>query len=262
MEPAEKGGDDARGLGRGLTFGTALRFSPFDRLRANGGCTSPFDRLRANGGCISPFDRLRANGRRANGRRASGGGMSVRKLLDLTGKTALITGGSRGLGLQIGEALGEMGAKLVITARKADELEQARARLAAQRIDALPLVCDVSDPGAIEPMVKQALAARGSIDILVNNAGATWGAPAEEHPLEAWQKLVNLNLTGTFLVTQAVGKLSMIPKRYGKIINVASVAGLRGNPVGLLKTLGYSTTKGGLVNFTRTLAGEWGAYNI
>jgi NAD(P)-dependent dehydrogenase (short-subunit alcohol dehydrogenase family) len=188
--------------------------------------------------------------------------MSVRKLLDLTGKTALITGGSRGLGLQIGEALGEMGAKLVITARKADELEEARARLAAQHIDALPLVCDVADPGAVEPMVKKALAARGGIDILVNNAGATWGAPAEEHPLEAWQKLVNLNLTGTFVVTQTVGKLSMIPKRYGRIINVASVAGLRGNPVGMLKTLAYNTTKGGVVNFTRTLAGECGGYNI
>jgi len=188
--------------------------------------------------------------------------MSVKKLFDLTGKTALITGGSRGLGLQIGEALGEMGARLVITARKADELEQARAHLAAQRVDALPLVCDLSDPEAIEPMVKKALEARERIDILVNNAGTTWGAPAEEHPLEAWQKQLNLNLTGTFLVTQAVGRLSMIPKRYGRIINMASVAGLRGNPVGLLKTLGYSTTKGGLVNFTRALAGEWGEHGI
>jgi len=188
--------------------------------------------------------------------------MSVKKLFDLTGKTALITGGSRGLGLQIGGALGEMGAKLVITARKADELEQARAHLAAQRVDALPLVCDLSDPEAIEPMVKKALEARERIDILVNNAGTTWGAPAEEHPLEAWQKQLSLNLTGTFLVTQAVGRLSMIPERYGRIINMASVAGLRGNPVGLLKTLGYSTTKGGLVNFTRALAGEWGEHGI
>jgi NAD(P)-dependent dehydrogenase (short-subunit alcohol dehydrogenase family) len=188
--------------------------------------------------------------------------MSVRKLFDLTGKTALITGGSRGLGLQIGEALGEMGAKLVITARKADELEEARAHYAARHIDALPLACDLSDAKAIEPMVKRALEARGRIDILVNNAGTTWGAPAEEHPLEAWQKMVNLNLTGTFLVSQSVGRLCMVPRRYGRIINVASVAGLRGNPVGLLKTLGYSTTKGGVVNFTRALAGEWGEYNI
>jgi gluconate 5-dehydrogenase len=110
--------------------------------------------------------------------------------------------------------------------------------------------------------VSKVLERYGKVDILVNNAGATWGAPAEEHPLEAWQKLVNLNLTGTFLVTQAVGKRSMIPNRYGRIVNVASIAGLRGNPVGMLKTLAYNTTKGGLVNFTRTLAAEWGEYGI
>ena len=188
--------------------------------------------------------------------------MSVRKLLDLGGKIALVTGGSRGLGLQIAEGLGEMGAKLAITARKADELEEARAHLAAQSIEALPLVCDLSKPEAIEPMVAKALGRYGEIHILVNNAGATWGAPAEDHPLDAWQKLVNLNLTGTFLVTQAVGRRSMIPNRYGRIVNVASIAGLRGNPVGMLKTLAYNTTKGGVVNFTRALAAEWGEYNI
>ena len=188
--------------------------------------------------------------------------MSVRKLLDLTGKIALVTGGSRGLGLQIAEALGEMGAKLAISARKADELEEAREVLARQSIEAFPLVCDISRPEAIGPMVSKLLERHGKVDILVNNAGATWGAPAEDHPLEAWQKLVNLNLTGTFLVTQAVGKRSMIPNRYGRIINVASIAGLRGNPVDMLETLGYNTTKGGLVNFTRTLAAEWGEHGI
>jgi gluconate 5-dehydrogenase len=188
--------------------------------------------------------------------------MSVKKLLDLTGKIALVTGGSRGLGLQIAEALGEMGAKLALTARKTEELEQAREHLARQRIEALALACDLSKPEAIEPMVTKVLAHYAKVDILVNNAGATWGAPAEEHPLEAWQKLINLNLTGTFLVTQAVGKRSMIPNRHGRIINVASIAGLRGNPVGMLKTLAYNTTKGGLVNFTRALAAEWGEHGI
>jgi gluconate 5-dehydrogenase len=188
--------------------------------------------------------------------------MSVKKLLDLSGKIALVTGGSRGLGLQIAEALGEMGAKLALTARKADELDEAREHLARQSIEAFPLVCDLSQTEAIAPMVSKVLERYGKVDILVNNAGATWGAPAEEHPLEAWQKLVNLNLTGTFLVTQAVGKRSMIPNRYGRIVNVASIAGLRGNPVGMLKTLAYNTTKGGLVNFTRTLAAEWGEYGI
>ncbi len=188
--------------------------------------------------------------------------MSVKQLLDLSGKVALITGGSRGLGLQIAEALGEMGARLAISARKGDELEQARTHLAARDIEALPAVCDLSKPDAIEAMIAAVLARYQRIDILVNNAGATWGAPAEDHPLQAWQKLIDLNLTGTFLVTQAAGKRSMIPNRYGKIINVASVAGLRGNPVGMLKTLAYNTTKGGLVNFTRALAGEWGEFNI
>src|SRR5258708_32870059 len=114
--------------------------------------------------------------------------MSGRKLLDLSGKIALVTGGSRGLGLQIAEALGEMGAKLAITARKADELEQAREHLARQRIEATTLVCDISRPEAIEPVVSKLLERYGKVDILVNNAGATWGAPAEDHPLEAWQK--------------------------------------------------------------------------
>jgi len=188
--------------------------------------------------------------------------MSVKKLLDLTGKIALVTGGSRGLGLQIAEALGEMGAKLALTARKAEELEEAREHLAEQSIEALGIPCDLSQAEAVAPMVAKVLERFGKIDILVNNAGATWGAPAEDHPLEAWQKLVNLNLTGTFLVTQAVGKRSMIPNRYGRIVNVASIAGLRGNPVGMLKTLAYNTTKGGVVNFTRALAAEWGEYGI
>src|SRR5258708_31912100 len=121
--------------------------------------------------------------------------MSVRKLLDLSGKIALVTGGSRGLGLQIAEALGEMGAKLAITARKADELEQAREHLARQRIEATTLVCDISRPETIEPMVSKLLDRFGRVDILVNNAGATWGAPAEDHPLEACRNLCNRNLT-------------------------------------------------------------------
>ena len=189
--------------------------------------------------------------------------MSVKKLLDLTGKIAFVTGGSRGLGLQIAEALGELGARIALVARKADELEEARVHLKSRLgIEAFPLVCDISRPEAIEPMVSKLLERYGKVDVLVNNAGATWGAPAEDHPLEAWQKLVNLNLTGTFLVTQAVGKRSMIPNRYGRIINVASIAGLRGNPVDMLETLAYNTTKGGLVNFTRALAAEWGEHGI
>jgi NAD(P)-dependent dehydrogenase (short-subunit alcohol dehydrogenase family) len=188
--------------------------------------------------------------------------MSVRTLFDLGGRIALVTGGSRGLGLQVASALGEMGASVALTARRGDELEAARAQLAREGVEAFPVPCDLSRPEAVGPMVDAVLARYEQIDILVNNAGATWGAPAEDHPLEAWQKLLNLNLTAAFLACQAVGKKSMIPRRYGRIVNMASIAGLRGNLPDKLRTIAYNTTKGGLVNFTRALAGEWGQYGI
>ena len=213
------------------------------------------------GGAAGMADRFRLSPHNGTMLR-EGGTVSVKKLLDLTGKVALITGGSRGLGMQIGEALGEMGARLAITARKRDELEQAGKHLAAQSIEAFPVACDLGRADAIAPMVDKVLAHYGRVDILVNNAGATWGAPAEDHPLDAWQKIVDLNLTGTFVVTQLVAKRSMIPNRYGRIINIASVAGLTGYPLGTLKTIAYNATKGGLVNFTRALAGEWGEHGI
>jgi gluconate 5-dehydrogenase len=183
-------------------------------------------------------------------------------LFDLTGRKAVITGGSRGLGLQIAEALGGMGAELVLTARKADELEKAVAHLKSSGITAHAIASDQSKPDQITAFVDDALAILGDVDILVNNAGATWGAPAEDHPLDGWLKVVNLNLTGVFLLTQAIGKRSMLPRGYGRILTVASIAGLRGNPPGIQKTLAYNTTKGGLVNFTRALAGEWGSRGI
>jgi gluconate 5-dehydrogenase len=190
------------------------------------------------------------------------GSNPVADLFDLTGRKAIITGGSRGLGLQIAEALGGMGAELMLTARKSDELDQAVAHLQARGITAHAMASDQSKPEQIEAFVDAALARLGHVDILVNNAGATWGAPAEDHPLEAWLKVVNLNLTGVFLLTQAIGKRSMLPRQYGRILTVASIAGLRGNPPGIQQTLAYNTTKGGLVNFTRTLAGEWGGRGI
>jgi gluconate 5-dehydrogenase len=188
--------------------------------------------------------------------------MSIKQLFDLTGKIALITGGSRGLGLQIAEALGEMGAKVALSARKANELEDARAYLKTMNIEAMIAPCDMAKTEAIEPLVDQVLAHYGSIDILVNNAGATWGAPAAEHPLDAWQKVINTNLTGIFVLSQTVGKRVFIPKRKGKIINVASIAGLVGTDPRWMATIAYNTSKGGVVNFTRSLAAEWAQYNI
>ena len=188
--------------------------------------------------------------------------MSVKKLFDLSGKVALVTGGSRGLGLQIAEALGEMGAKLALTARKPDELAQAKEHLERMHLEVLTLPCDHSQTASIQPVVEKIMKHYGHVDVLVNNAGTTWGAPAEEHPLDAWEKVMNLNVTGLFLTTQLVGKLSMIPRRYGRIVNIASIAGLLGNDMRLQRSLAYNTSKGAVVNMTRALAAEWGQYNI
>jgi len=188
--------------------------------------------------------------------------MALKKLLDLTGRTALVTGGSRGLGLQIASGYGEMGARIVISARKADELEGACAQLAAAGIDASWIAADAARDAEVARLAQEAIARLGHVDILVNNAGATWGAPAEDHPVEAWDKVMNLNIRGVFLLTQAIGKASMIPRRYGRIVNVASIAGLSGNPPELISTIAYNTSKGALVNFTRALAAEWGRHNI
>jgi gluconate 5-dehydrogenase len=188
--------------------------------------------------------------------------MKVAELFSLRGRNALVTGGSRGLGLQIAEALGEMGARVAITARKKDELEQAVSRLEKAGTDASSYVCDIGRREAIAPAADEILRDFKKIDILVNNAGATWGAPAEDHPLEAWDKLVNVNLTGAFVLTQIIGKRSMIPAKWGRIINVASIAGLMGQDKRIVRTVAYNATKGGLVNFTRALAAEWGEYGI
>ena len=188
--------------------------------------------------------------------------MNVKKLFDLSGKTALITGGSRGLGLQMAEALGEMGARVAITARKAAELDEAKIHLKSLGIDALTVVNDLQQTNSVQPMVEQVLKSLGQIDVLVNNAGAAWGAPAEDHPLEAWYKIINLNLTAVFLMSQAVGKLSMIPRRYGRIINLASIAGLLGTDPRMMPTIAYNASKGGVINFTRSLAVEWAHHGI
>ena len=186
---------------------------------------------------------------------------TVQQLFDLSGKTALVSGGSRGLGLQMARALGEAGARLMISSRKASDLEQTADTLKAEGLDVQWLAADCAQESDIQHLTAQTLHRMGRIDILVNNAGASWGAPAEDHPLEAWDKVMNLNVRGYFLLAQAVAKASMIPRRSGRILNVASIAGLAGNPLGM-QTIAYNTSKGAVINFTRTLAGEWGRYGI
>ena len=188
--------------------------------------------------------------------------MSVKKLFDLGGRAAIVTGGSRGLGLQIAEALGEMGAKVAITARKKDELDHAVEHLAKQGISAHAFACDVGKRETLPAAFDQMLAKLGRVDILVNNAGAVWGAPAEDHPLEAWDKLVNLNLVGTFIMAQQAAKKAMIPAKHGRIVNVASVAGLFASDPQVVRTVSYNATKHGVVGLTKQLAAEWGEHGI
>ena len=186
---------------------------------------------------------------------------TVKQLFDLTGKTALVTGGSRGLGLQLAHALGEAGARVMISSRKAEDLEQATAELQAAGIDARWIAADCAKESEIHRLADETLQRMGDVDILVNNAGASWGALAEDHPIDAWDKVMNLNVRGYFILSQVIAKKSMIARRTGRIINLASIAGLGGNPKGMT-TIANNTTKGAVINFTRTLGAEWGKYNI
>ena len=186
---------------------------------------------------------------------------TIQQLFDLKGKTALVTGGSRGLGLQMAHALGEAGARIMLSSRKAGDLEVAVADLQAAGIDARWVAADCAKETEIHRLADETLQRMGDVDILVNNAGAAWGAPAEDHPIEAWDKVMNLNIRGYFILSQVIGKKSMIPRKSGRIINIASIAGLGGNPPDM-NTIAYNTSKGAVINFTRALAAEWGKYNI
>lgn len=174
------------------------------------------------------------------------------------GEVALITGGSRGLGLEIAQAFGSAGATVVITARREQWLNEAERTLKEQGIQAYALLCDVANASAVDLAVQQTLDTVGKIDILVNNAGLTWGAPAENMPVERWHQVIEANITGTFLMSQTVGR-HMLERNKGAIVNVASIAGLGG---GQLNTVGYNASKAAVINLTRALAIEWAARGI
>jgi NAD(P)-dependent dehydrogenase (short-subunit alcohol dehydrogenase family) len=177
---------------------------------------------------------------------------------DFQGEVVLVTGGSRGLGLEIAHAFGQAGARVVITARRAQWLNEAENFLKDQGIAVDAMICDVADAGSVEQLVQQTIEKNGKIDVLVNNAGLTWGAPAETMPFERWQQVIDANITGTFLMSQAVGR-SMLKRKKGAIVNVASIAGLGG---GQLNTVGYNASKAAVINLTRALAIEWTARGI
>src|SRR6266571_9389025 len=174
------------------------------------------------------------------------------------GEIVMVTGGSRGLGLEIAHAFGKAGAKLVITARREQWLSEAEKFLKDEGIAVDVMICDVADAASVEQMVQQTIEKNSKIDVLVNNAGLTWGAPAESMPLERWRQVIDANITGTFLMSQAVGR-HMLERSRGVMVNVASIAGLSG---GQHNTVGYNASKAAVINLTRALSVEWSGRGI
>ena len=188
--------------------------------------------------------------------------MHVRDLFDLSGRVAIVTGGGSGIGRQMVQALAELGADVVICARRPERCEQAAEELRAELgVRALGLRCDVGDQGEVDALVARTVAELGRLDIVVNNAGTSWGAPAVDHPLDAWDKVLKVNLTGVFLVSQAAGRV-MIEGGGGKIVNVASTAAFGALPPELMDAVAYTASKGGVVSLTRDLAVKWARHGV
>ncbi|MDF0725429.1 SDR family oxidoreductase [Cytobacillus sp. S13-E01] len=187
--------------------------------------------------------------------------MHVLELFSLKGKTAIVTGGGRGLGEQIAVGFAEAGANVVVCSRKLEACQEVSNRLLELGVKSLALKCDVTNPENVKMVVEETVNEFGRIDVLVNNSGATWSSPVTEMPLEAWHKVMEVNVTGAFLMSQAVGKV-MIEQNSGKIINIASVAGLGGTDPRFMDTIAYNTSKGAVITFTKDLAVKWGKHNI
>lgn len=188
--------------------------------------------------------------------------MHVKELFDLTGKVALVTGGSRGLGLEMATGFGEAGAKVVVVARREQWLTTAEQELSRNGITSLALTCDVSNPDQVAQTLAVILRTFDHIDILVNNAGVSWGAPAETMPLEKWRQVIDTNATGSFIVSQAVGQHMIRAGRGGAMINIASVVASSGSEPEVLDAVGYAASKGAIVSMTRDLAVKWARYGI
>lgn len=186
---------------------------------------------------------------------------TVKQLFDLSGRVAIVTGGSIGLGRQMAEALAEMGANLALCARKKERCEDAAHEMEKLGVRALALACDVKDQASVQQMVDATVGHFGRVDILINNAGISWGVPTEQMTLAEWNKVIETNLTGTFLCAQAAGRL-MLKQESGKIINMASVAGIRGAPPETVQAIAYHASKGGVISFTHDLAVKWARHNI
>ncbi len=185
---------------------------------------------------------------------------NVRELFDLTGRTAIVTGGSRGIGVEMAEGLAEAGANLMLCARKPEALDESVNAFKAKGFNVIGKLCDVSKQAEVNAVVEATVERFGSIDILVNNAGISWGAMPEDMPIERWQQVIDVNLTGCFLFAQAAGKV-MLKQKSGSIINIASIAGQRSSANGPFYA-GYVASKAGLIGLTRELAASWGRKGI
>ena len=185
----------------------------------------------------------------------------MKNYFDLKDQVAIVTGCSTGLGVQMAKALANQGANIVVVARRKNLIEAVAAEIAAEfGVKTLPVVCDITDTAAVEAMTDAALAEFGRIDILINNAGTGAVAPAEDITDEQFSHEMEIDLFGSFKVARSVAKKAMIPAKYGRIINIASMYGLVGNKIA--GSSPYHAAKGGVVNLTRALAAEWGKYNI
>ncbi|MEH7331840.1 SDR family oxidoreductase [Neobacillus drentensis] len=187
--------------------------------------------------------------------------MSLIDLFSLNGKTAIVTGGSRGLGQQIAEIYAEAGANVVICSRDINACQELSDTLKEKGVRSLAFKCDVSNPDDIQHVVDETLKEFGRIDILVNNSGTSWGAPALEMPADKWDKVMDINLKAVFLFSQAAGKV-MKEQRSGKIINIASIAGMGGQNPLVMDAIGYSVSKGAVITLTQELAVKLAPYNV
>jgi NAD(P)-dependent dehydrogenase (short-subunit alcohol dehydrogenase family) len=185
---------------------------------------------------------------------------AIQELFDLSNRVAIVTGGSRGLGQEMAEGLAEAGAALMLCARREEWLAPTAQEMRARGFRVEAAVCDVAKPADVQAVVAQTLAAYGKVDILINNAGVSWGERPETMPLDKWQKVVDINLTGAFLFSQAAAR-EMMKREFGRIINVSSIAGLRASVKGP-QYAAYAATKAGLMGLTRELAASWGRHGI
>ena len=188
-------------------------------------------------------------------------GVFMKNYFDLTGQVAVVTGCSTGLGVQMAKALANQGAKIVAIARRKDKIDEVAKEIAdTYKVETLAVQCDITDTDKVNAAIDEVVAKFGRIDILINNAGTGAVAPAEDITDDQFNGELNVDLGGTFKVARAVAKKAMIPAKYGRIINIASMYGLVGNKVAPCSP--YHAAKGGVVNLTRGLAAEWGKYNI